>query len=116
MEIIPLESIEENGIMGNLQKGITFRFETFSHFEYVRSCSHVSKKQSTNKPLICALNNFIPAWKCVWKGLVAKLNLKVEECIDSDEQQTFNEYPDFMDIDAIEGEFNPPSTSSTVNA
>lgn len=52
--------------------------------------------------------------ECVWKGLVAKLKLKVEECIDSDELKAFNEYPDFMDIDAMEGgELNPPSSTNS---
>lgn len=43
MDSIALKDLEDPSIMINIQKGITFRFETFAHFDYVRSCSHVNK-------------------------------------------------------------------------
>lgn len=49
MDVIPLQDIEDPTVMNNLQKGITFRFETFAHFDYVRSCSHVNYLHSTNR-------------------------------------------------------------------
>ncbi|EAR84759.2 telomere length regulation protein (macronuclear) [Tetrahymena thermophila SB210] len=93
MDLINLKDLEDPSIMTNLQKGITFRFETFAHFEYVRSCSH-----------------------CVWKALVKKLQIKVEECIDKDELDSFNQYPDYMDLDQIEEDIEQNNNSQEIQA
>jgi len=35
---------------------------------------------------------------------VKKLELKVEDTIDADELKSFNEYPDLMNLESIEGD------------
>ena len=57
MDTIQLKDIEEPATMDCLTKGITFRFETFAHFEYVRSCSHVKQSQGKNAKHIFFSNN-----------------------------------------------------------